>query len=120
MTEDRDPFLQTLFAEDQQELAGDAFIEDVMAKTRNIRRNLYLTFAASILAFVVIALIAEWPLLGLAITFSEVLGMELVNFGNSTISWVLLPINNLATLLVLLWRVVLIAWNRASSASYIS
>lgn len=120
MTEDRDPFLQTLFAEGQLELEGDAFIEDVMARTRNVRRSLYLSFAAMVLSFIAVALMAGWPLLGLAITFSEVLGMELISFGNSTISWMLLPINNLATLLVLLWRVVLVAWNRASSASYIS
>ena len=120
MTEDRDPFLQTLFAEDQNPLPADDFVDAVMERTSRLKRNLYLVFVALVAGFFAIALVAGWPMLELASTLSGVLGMELVNFGDSATSWILLPINNLATILVLIWRLVLMAWNRAASASYVS
>lgn len=120
MTKDRDPFLQNLFTEAQDPLPGDDFVEAVMVQTFRLNRNLYMMFAALVAGFFAIAWFAGWPLLGLASSFSGVLGMELVNFGDSAAGWVLLPINNLATILVLIWRLCLMAWNRAASASYVS
>jgi hypothetical protein len=120
MTEDRDPFLQTLFAEGQGPLPGDDFVDAVMVRTLRLKRTLYALFGALVTGFFAIAWIADWPLLGLASTLSAVLGMELVSFGDSAVGWLLLPINNLATILVLIWRLCLMAWNRATSASYVS
>ncbi len=120
MTDDRDPYLQTLFAEDQPSLPAEDFVDAVMARTYRLKRNLYVTFGTLVAAFFATAWFAGWPLLSIISSLGGILGMELVSFGDSTIGWVLLPVNNLATILALIWRLVLMAWNRAESASYVS
>jgi len=120
MTEDRDPFIQSLFAEDQQTLPGDEFVNAVMARTTRLKRNLYLSCLAAVCALLLLSWALSWPLVDIALAFSQVLGTEIIVIGDSLLALLLLPINNLATLLVIIWRIARYGWLHATEGSYSS
>lgn len=120
MTEDRDPFLQTIFAENQQQLDDEEFVHSVVQRTTLLKRNLLLTFASSILLLLLLSWIFSWPLLGLAMVFTSTLSTELFALGNGAIAWMLTPVNNLATVFLIIWRLFRFGWNRATNLSYVN
>ncbi len=120
MTEDRDPYLQALFAESQQTLPGDAFVTAVMARTVQLKRNIYLAGAIATIILLLVSWVFSWPLVEMALTFSQVLSTEIIAAGDSMLALILLPINNLAALLVLIWRIARYGWLHATEGSYSS
>lgn len=120
MTEDRDPYLQSLFAESQQTLPGDEFVRAVMAKTVRLKRNLYLSTAAVVVVLLIMSWLLSWPLVDIALVFSQVLSTEIFAIGDSLLALLLLPVNNLAALLVLVWRIARFGWHLAAADSYSS
>lgn len=101
-TEQRDPFLQSLFTAAGQELEGEAFSARVMARTRSLRYRVLTGGAALILA----ALSGAWLLLGVplfefAVLVSQALATPLFNLGEGWLALVLLPVNTVASVLVI-------------------
>jgi len=118
MSEFRDPALETLFSEANQELEGETITAQVMNRTR----NRLVTLAAGGALVTLVVLLLGWyvfalPLLEFAVLISQFLTNPLINLGEGWVGLVFLPINNLASLSVLLAKVSLTAWKRLTGAS---
>jgi len=121
MTDHRDPVLQSLFAANQVELSdqdGQLFTARVMAKTRKL---VYVVVAAVLLlALLVIAsaLILGIPIQEVAQNITQTLATTLFDLGNGWVSWVLMPVNNIASLLVLCVKIFRVVWKKTRLASF--
>lgn len=113
MTMNGDQLLRSMFSEVQQDLEGEAITASVVAKTRKLN---YTLMAGGVL--VILALLAGvWltfgiPLLEFAVLVSEFLTMTLVDLGTGWLSLVFLPVNNIASLLILTARGAHLAWKK--------
>ena len=105
MNEDRDPYLESVFARAEQELDGRAITAQVMARTRSFKL-LLLAGGASVAALLLAGarLIFGIPLFDFAILVSQVLATPLFNLGEGWLALLLLPLNSVAGLLVLTFR----------------
>lgn len=119
-TEARDPFIQTLFAEAHNDIEDDDFTDKVMARVTNIRRQLLLLLFASVAAFVSMALLFSLPVLGMFTALTQFLGIEIFYIEDAAVAAFLSPINNIATVLVIIWRITRFGWSRATQAAYSS
>ena len=101
MTDERDPALQALFAEAEQELAPEGFSTRVMTRLESARRR---TVAGWIIAGLVL-LSCLWflaaPLQYAAYQLTGLLATPLINPDEPLLLFLLLPVNNVSTLLVL-------------------
>jgi hypothetical protein len=116
-TEQRDPFLQSLFAEANRQLEGEAFSARVMARTRRLR-YLVLTGGAAMLLAV---LGGSWLLFGVslfefAVLVSQALATPLFNLGEGWLGLVLLPVNTVAGVLVVTLKALRMLHKRIFSA----
>ena len=103
--ERRDPLLQSLFRDAEQELDGTALTAQVMARTRSYRLLMLTGGAASVLALLAGAwLLFGVPLFDFAVLLSEALATPLFNLGEGWLALLLLPVNTVASLLVILFR----------------
>lgn len=117
MTDDRDPFLQTLFAEAQHDLDAEAFTSQVMAQTRSRR---YRTLAGLACAALILAAVA-WYLaipLEFAQLITQLLAITLVDLGDSWLAWLFSPVNNIAGLLIISVKAIRVARKKIMRASY--
>jgi hypothetical protein len=106
MTSDQhDPFLQSLFAEAGPELEGEAFSARVMARTRSLRYLLLTGAAALVLAFLGGAwLLFGVPLFEFAVLISQALATPIFNLGEGWLALILLPVNTVASVLVIMFK----------------
>jgi hypothetical protein len=96
MTEEqRDPFLQSLFAHVEAEVPAQPFTQQVMSHSKKIKQRLMLRRAvlASLLALVAIALD------DFAIAFAQVLIVSLIDIESTLVAQLLAPINSVGGLL---------------------
>lgn len=113
MTMSGDQMLRSMFSEAQQELEGEAITASVVAKTRKVN---YILMAGGV--FVIMALLAGlWmmlgiPLLEFAVMVSDFLTMTLFDLGTGWLSLIFLPVNNIASLLILTARGIHLAWKK--------
>jgi hypothetical protein len=119
MTDHWDSQLKTLFAESRQELDGEALTARVMARTRKLS---YMLIAGGISA-VLVLLTGAWlvfalPLLEFAVLISQGLTMTLVDLGEGWLALVFLPVNNIASLLVLSMKAIHMARKKIIGASF--
>jgi hypothetical protein len=102
MTEANDRQLQELFASARKELDDDAITDRVLALTR--RRSL-LRYAAALLGALGLTLGAwiyfSMPLLEFAVLVSGALTTTLLDLGEGWLALALMPVNNIASLLIL-------------------
>lgn len=70
--------------------------------------------------YIPIALQPRSPLLGLFTALTQFLGTEIFYIGDATVATFLSPINNLATVLVIIWRITRYGWSRVTQAAYSS
>ena len=120
MTEDRDPFIQNLFAESQADIQDDEFTDAVMARVDGLKRRLLYLLLGSLAAFFACSLLFSWPILGMFTALTQFLSTEIFYIGDAAVAMFLSPINNIATFLVIVWRIVRFGWTRATQASYAS
>jgi hypothetical protein len=117
-TDQRDPLLQALFADAEQELAGEALTARVMAKTRRRRYGVLAALAAGAL----LVLTATWlafgmPLFEFAVLVSMALTTPLVDLGEGWLALLLLPLNTVAGVLLILLRGLRVAQRKLLSAA---
>ena len=117
MTDHRDPVLQSLFAVDQVELNdkdGQVFTACVMAKTRKL---IYVS-VASLVGIALIFLVSAWlfgiPIKDLAYSITGALATTLFDLGEGWASWILTPVNNIASLLVLSLKAMRVIWKKVT------
>lgn len=120
MTDTRDPLLQSLFDEAKQDFEGKAITANVMAQTRN-----RLVTKAAIAATTTLAvLLVSWyvfalPLLDFAILVSQFFTNPLFELGEGWLALFLMPVNNFASLSVLLVKAGLVAWKKLTGTSLV-
>lgn len=121
MTDHRDPVLKTLFATNQVELSdqdGKLFTARVMAKTRKLVYGIVAALVALVLLVLASALLLGIPIQEVAQNITQTLAFRLFDFGNGWVSWVLMPVNNIASLLVLSLKIVRVIWKKVQVASF--
>ena len=117
--EDRDPLLQSLFAEAEQELDGSALTAQVMARTRSFRLMLLAGSASALLLLLAgVRLVFGVPLFDFAVLISEVLATPLVNLGEGWLALLLLPVNTIASLLVIMFKALRAFQKKVTGASF--
>lgn len=119
ITDQQDQLLQSVFAEAQQDLDGEALTSQVMAKTRRV---LYM-LAAGILFLAVVVVTGAWlmfgmPLLEFAVLISQFLTMTLFELGEGWLALVFTPLNNIASLLVVGAKAIHLGWKKILSSSF--
>ena len=120
MTEHRDPALAALFEQANRELEGEAHTAQVMSRTRN--RLAVMAGGAALLT--VAALLVAWqvfamPMLEFAVMVSQFLTNPLIDLGEGWLGLVFLPINNLASLVVLAAKGAMLGWKKLTGTSLI-
>ena len=117
MTDDRDPFLQTLFAEAQHDLDGEVFTAQVMAQMRFLR---YRSVAPWIFVALMLAAGAWFFAIPLEVAqlIAQVLTITLIDLGDSWLAWLFSPINNIAALLIISVKAIRIGRKKIIGASY--
>ena len=101
MTDDRDPTLQALFADAQQDLRDDPFAEQVMEKVARLKRRRALGWIGVDLLLVVCVWLLAEPLQNAVYLIMPRLTTILVELENRLLAEILLPVNNVASVLVL-------------------
>ena len=120
MTEYRDPALEELFRAAQRDLADETVTERVMAGTRQrLVRMAALALAGSVVVLLVAWYLFAGPLLEFAVLISQFLTNPLIDLGEGWLALVLLPINNIASILVLSTKLSLLAWKKLTGSSLI-
>ena len=103
--ESRDPLLQSLFRDAVEELDGTALTARVMTRTRSYKLLILAGGASIALALLAGAwLIFGLPLFDFALLLSSVLGTPLFDLGEGWLALLLLPVNTVASLLVVLFK----------------
>ena len=119
MNEDRDPYLETVFARAEQELDGRAITARVMARTRGFKLLLLAGGAsAAVLLLAGARLIFGIPLFEFAMLISQVLATPLFDLGEGWLALLLLPVNTVAGLLVILFRALRVLHKRMAGISF--
>jgi hypothetical protein len=118
MSNERDPHLQALFARADETLDGPGFTDQVMQlrRRRKIQRLLVVMLAATALLILTSQFLQT--LQSVALVSTQVLSIELIDLGGSSISWILAPVNNLATLLVIIGKGLKMSWDKVRHSSY--
>lgn len=118
MSEYREPSLENLFAEANRDLEGEAITAQVMARTR----NRLVTLAVGGISVSLVALLIGWylfagPLLEFAVLISQFLTNPLVELGEGWLALALMPINNFASITVLLAKGAMMGWKKLTGTS---
>ena len=119
MNEQRDPLLETLFAEAEQTLEGDALTARVLARTRNFRYLLLTGGTAAAAAM----LVGTWlffgiPLFEFAVLVAAFLTTPLLELGEGWLALALLPINTVASALIVLLKGARVLQKKIVAASF--
>ena len=100
-TDNQDLLLQTLFAKDQPALDGEIFTAKVMTKTRKLGYRPVAALAAVALVMAVVVWVFAIPTREFVQIIAQGLTTTIFDLGEGWMAWVLTPINNIASLLVL-------------------
>lgn len=119
ITDNQEQLLQSVFAEARQDLEDETITSSIMAKTRRVLYKL----AAVVLSITIVLLAGIWlvfgmPLLEFAVLISQFLTMTLIDLGEGWLALVFMPVNNIASLLVLGAKAIHMGWKRVLSASF--
>ena len=103
MNDERDPRLEALFGEAEQELSDDRFTTQVMASVERRRRRVLagrLGIAATIVAF---ELMLSAPLQSSVGVLTDALAAPLIDVGNHWLALISAPLNSVAGLIGMLF-----------------
>ena len=119
ITNNQDQMLQSVFAEARQDLDDKALTARIIAKTR----KLYYLVAGGGIAVAVVLLAGTWlifgmPLLEFAILTSQFMTMALFDLGEGWLALALMPVNNIASLMVISAKAIHMGWKKLIGASF--
>lgn len=118
MTDDRDPMLETLFAEAESELDGELFTAQAIAQPLKFKHRLLAVGVCVALVFGLCAWLLAAPVQEFVVLLTQFLGTSLFDLGESSLTGVLSPVNNLASGLVLTAKLLRVGWKRITGATY--
>ena len=102
MTDDREPILQAMFADAQHDLEGESFTAAVMQQSRFLKyRVLAPWVACATLILTVCVFYLAVPLQDFAQLVARGLTVRLFDPGDSWAAWLVSPVNNVGSLLVI-------------------
>lgn len=101
MTIDRDPALQTLFANAKKDLPGEAFTDEVITRVDKLRRRSVIGWICVGLVLVACAWLLSAPLQDAVHLLTQILPVSLIDLGESWLARTLSPVNSIAALLAL-------------------
>jgi hypothetical protein len=113
MTDDRDPHLQNLFAEAEEELEAEVFTSRVLVQARTFRYRIVAGWSLGALTLAIIAWLLDVPQ-ELPQLVAQSLTATLVDLGDSWLSWLFSPINNIASLILLSVRALHVGMKKLS------
>ena len=121
MTNNSDQLLQSVFAEARQNLDDEALTNRIVARTRRV---LYIALASA-LTIAVAFLIGFWfifglPLLEFAVLISQFLTQAIVDLGEGWLALVFMPLNNIASLVLITARAIHLGWKKIVARSFAS
>ena len=102
MNDERDPLLESLFAQADREPADDDFNAQVMAHVERRRRNVLLGRFAIVALLVALEALLSAPLQNSVGVFTQVLSTTLVELQNEWLALVVAPLNSIAGLIGML------------------
>lgn len=102
MTDERDPLLESLFAQTNIELSDSDFAERVMSMVEKRRRNVLLGRVGIVALLVLLELLLSAPLQNSVGAATEALSASLLDVGNEWFAVIVEPINSVAGLLGML------------------
>lgn len=118
MSEQKDTHLQALFADANESLMDDDFTRQVMRLTYKRKLQWYLAGATVIALTLLVASQFLQPLQTVVLLITDVLSIELIDLGDNAAAWILTPVNNLATVLVVLAKGLRMSWKKVQRASF--
>ena len=118
MTELRDPMLQTLFDEANQDQEDNVLTSRILTHTR----NRYYTLIGGGLLVSLVILLTAWavfamPLLEFAVLVSQLITNPLIELGEGWLALAFLPVNNIASLAVLIAKGALMGWKKLTGTT---
>jgi uncharacterized membrane protein len=120
MTDGRDPLLQSLFVQAEDELEADAFTSAVMTQTRSFKYRIVGGLLALALAILASAWFIDLPLQQFVLMLTAALAQPLIVLDSTWLAWTLAPINTVASVLVIVFKGVRMARKRMLNASYLN
>ena len=99
MSEQRDPRLESLFAEAQQELVDENFTAGVLAKLETRGRRVLFGRIAIVALVIAFELLLDSPLQNSVGTITQMLGTALFEINHEWIAFAVAPVNSIAGLL---------------------
>ena len=99
MSDDRDPKLQSLFADTDEELGDDGFTGQVMSRVDRARYSVRFSRYCVALVIVLFAGLIAGPLIGAVDALTEVLPRPLIDIDEGWFGVVFAPLNSLSGLL---------------------
>ena len=114
MTTNRDPLLQKLFDIANRDIAGDAFVADVMSRIDALRRRALVAWAATGLVLALVAWLLTPTLVRAVGLLSQALPQSLVEFDEpiALIGQALLPLNSVAAVVAVTVLVIVFAYRK--------
>ncbi len=105
MTDERDPQLEALFVQAEQELTDDGYVDQVMDRLRRHRRNSLIGRFTAVGLLVLLEVLLSAPLQNSAAAIADALSTSLFSVESQWIAFALAPLNSVAGLLglLLLW-----------------
>ena len=117
MSEERDPYLQSLFAE-QDELDHADFLSDFQQEIQRLERLRWLSAALLGAVLILILWLMSEPLYVLGVSLTLSLTAPIIEMGDGLISLMLSPVNNVASILILTAKLGWSLWKRVRTESY--
>ncbi|MDH3903860.1 MAG: hypothetical protein OEU84_02010 [Xanthomonadales bacterium] len=119
ITNNQDQILQSAFAEARQDLDDKALTASIIAKTR----KLFYLLAGGAVAVAILLLTGTWlifglPLLEFAVLISQFMTMALFDLGEGWLALALMPINNIASLVVISAKAIHLGWKKLIGGSF--
>lgn len=101
-TDTPDIDIMSAFAQANEDLDGEKFTAEVMMKSHQLKMRLITSLGLLIFSAAVIAWFFSFPLQSSIVSISELLATPLLSFSGSSLEWLFSPINNFATLVLIL------------------
>ncbi len=102
MSDERDPLLESLFAQASDELNDIDFVETVMAQVAKRRRNVLLGRIGLVLLVVAFEFLLSAPLQNTVGIATQALSTSLLDVGNEWLAGIVAPLNSVAGLIGML------------------
>ncbi len=99
MNDERDPVLESLFVQAEQDLVDDGYTAQVMAKVAKRHRNVTIGRLVIVLVIVIFEFLLSAPLQDSVGVLTEALSTTLVELENEWMALALAPLNSIAGLI---------------------